>query len=96
VERQQVEFELSQPAISPDCPERVDRLVTCHADPYSAAAEGSPGLNSKRLFVGRRFVSQLHTDLISLDIHASNHLSKFSAIFIFSLSLLLEVIICTR
>lgn len=38
VERQQVEFELSQPAISADCPERVDQLVTCHADPYSAAA----------------------------------------------------------
>ena len=40
MERQQVEFELSQPAISADCPERVDQLVTCHADPYSAAAGG--------------------------------------------------------
>lgn len=38
VERQQVEMELSQQAISPDCPERVERLVTCHTDAYSAAA----------------------------------------------------------
>jgi len=39
VEREQVEMELGQPSISPDCPDRVERLVTCHADPYSAAAD---------------------------------------------------------
>jgi hypothetical protein len=40
VERQQVEMELGHPSISPDCPDRVERLVTCHPDPYSAAADG--------------------------------------------------------
>jgi hypothetical protein len=41
VERQQVEMELGHPSISPDCPDRVERLVTCHPDPYSAAADGT-------------------------------------------------------
>jgi len=38
VTEQQVRMELSQSCISPEQPDRIDRLVTCHTDAYSAAS----------------------------------------------------------
>merc|ERR1711892_199311 len=37
VTQQQMLMELTQPNISPENPDRIQELVTCHADPYSAA-----------------------------------------------------------
>lgn len=37
VTEQQIRMELSQPSISPDDPDRITSLVTCHQDSYSAA-----------------------------------------------------------
>ena len=44
-------MELSQPAVSPATPGHasVDTLVTCHADPYTAATGG--GHNYSRIFL---------------------------------------------
>ena len=40
VTQQQMMMELTQPNISPDNPDRIMELVTCHADPYTAARDG--------------------------------------------------------
>ena len=37
--KEQVFSELSQPAISPECPGRVESLVTTHPSPYTAATD---------------------------------------------------------
>jgi len=39
VTQQQMMMELTQPNISPENPDRIHNLVTCHPDPYSAALE---------------------------------------------------------
>ena len=40
----QVLMELTQPALSPEQPDRIGQLVTCHQDPYNAAQEGESWL----------------------------------------------------